>query len=130
MSKATRAEKSKRDRFLWKQDRDNYLKWYPRLKRTLAAQKRVRPSDIELLLHIYDISFFSIEDLLDCGIVSTPQTLKQHIQRLKTAELIKIFEPPKRRMGIAGTYCIAQKGKFLVTRLYRILSGDEAWPAE
>lgn len=126
----TRADKIKRDKFLWKEERDNYLKWYPRLKRTLAAQKRVRPSDIELLLHIYDISFFSIEDLLDCGVVSTAQTLKQHIQRLKTAGLLKIFEPPKRRIGVAGTYCISQTGKFLVTRLYRILSGAEGWPSE
>jgi hypothetical protein len=130
MSRETRAEKNKRHKFLWKQDRDNYLKWYPRLKRTLAAQKGVRPSDIELLLHIYDINFFSIEDLLDCGVVSSPQTLKQHIQRLKKAELVKIFEPPKRRVGIPGTYCIAQRGKFLVTRLYRILSGEEGWPTE
>lgn len=120
----------KRDKFLWKQDRDNYLKWYPRLKRTLAVQKGVRASDIELLLYIYDISFFSIGDLLDCGVVSTPETLKKHIQRLKKADLVKIFEPPKRRIGKAGTYRVSQTGKFLVTRLYRILSGDEAWPAE
>ncbi len=120
----------KRDKFLWKQDRDNYLKWYPRLKRTLAAQKGVRPSDIELLLHIYDISFFSLQDLLDCGVVSTVQTLQKHIQRLKNADLVKNFEPPKRRMGVSGTYRISQTGKFLITRLYRILSGEEAWPAE
>jgi len=125
-----RSEKTKRDKFLWKSERDNYLKWYPRLKRVLAVQKGVRPSDIELLLHIYDISFFSIGDLLDCGVVSTPQTLKQHIQRLKKSGLLKNFEPPNRRMGIAGTYCISQTGKFLVTRLYRILSGAEEWPSE
>tara|TARA_R100001079_G_C4309785_1_gene94620 strand:- start:31 stop:420 length:390 start_codon:yes stop_codon:yes gene_type:complete len=120
----------KRDKFLWKEERDNYLKWYPRLKRTLAVQKGVRPSDIELLLHIYDISFFTLEDLLDCGVVSTVQTLQKHIQRLKKADLVKIFEPPKRRMGVSGTYRVSQTGKFLVTRLYRILSGEEAWPAE
>jgi len=120
----------KRDKFLWKEERDNYLKWYPRLKRTLAVQKGVRPSDIELLLYIYDISFFTLEDLLNCGVVSTVQTLQKHIQRLKKADLVKIFEPPKRRMGVSGTYRVSQTGKFLVTRLYRILSGEEAWPAE
>ena len=125
-----RNDKIKRDKFLWKEERDNYLKWYPRLKRTLAVQKGVRSSDIELLLYIYDISFFSIGDLLDCGVVSTPETLKKHIQRLKKNGLLKNIEPPNRRMGVAGTYCISQTGKFLVTRLYRILSGDEAWPAE
>ena len=125
-----RSDAIKRDKFLWKDDRDNYLKWYPRLKRTLAVQKGVRPSDIELLLYMYDISFFSLDDLLDCGVVSTAQTLKKHIQLLKKASLVKNFEPPKRRIGVPGTYRISQTGKFLVTRLYRILSGEEAWPAE
>jgi len=121
---------TKRDRFLWKQDRDNYLKWFPLLKRVLANQKNVRVSDIELLLFIYDISFFSLQDILDNGIVSTPQTLKQHIQRLKTAGLLVVYQNASPYKGISTKYRMSQSGKFLVTRLYRILSGKEAWPAE
>jgi hypothetical protein len=120
----------KRDKFLWKADRDNYLKWFPRLKKVLAYQKGVRVSDIELLLFIYDISFFSLGDILDNGIVSTPQTLKQHIQRLKTAQLLSVYENASPHRGICTKYRISQTGKFLVTRLYRILSGKEGWPAE
>ncbi len=127
---ANRAETHKRDKFLWKQDRDNYLKWFGRLKRTLAMQKNIRPSDIEILLHIYDISYFSLQDLLGCGIVSTIQTLTQVVQRLKKADLLNVYEPAKKRIGKPGTYRISQKGKFLVTRLYRILAGEEEWPAE
>lgn len=127
---ANRGETNKRDKFLWKGERDNYLKWFGRLKRTLALQKNVRPSDIELLLYIYDISFFSIQDLLGCGVVSTPQTLTQIVQRLKKAGLLNVYEPPKRSKGISGTYRISQTGKFLVTRMYRILAGEEEWPAE
>jgi len=123
-------ETIKRDKFLWKSDRDNYLKWFARLKRVLATQKSVRTSDIELLLHIYDISFFSIEDILNCGIVSTPQTLKQHVQRLKNADLLSVYQKAQPINGISTKYRISQTGKFLVTRLYKILSGEEAWPAE
>jgi|TARA_R110000744_G_scaffold125417_1_gene231085 hypothetical protein len=122
---------SKADRYTWRNtDRSNYLKWYPRLKRVLAAKKGIRDADLELMLYLYDFTYFEIEDLMDVGIITTRGVLLQALHRLGQAELVRIYEQPDRRGGRATKYRISQMGKLFITRLYRILNGEEEWPTE
>ena len=110
---------------------EQLIEWAPlqhwRVVRYWACRNNdLQQADLELLLYLEPIGWFTIDDFRDGTLVVTWD--KNRFYRLQKEEWIKKVFNGRGRAGGHNKYVVSSKGKRLIKRLYRILSGEELIP--
>tara|TARA_R110001583_G_scaffold23353_4_gene86373 strand:+ start:1955 stop:2404 length:450 start_codon:yes stop_codon:yes gene_type:complete len=121
--------------------KNNYLKNISLVYKDFALSYNISKTDIEMLLFIYDLEFFTLEYLAE-SMHKSPKQIKKydkgvypliragyiykHFDRLTPSQNLEdhIFRE-ETKFNYRVRYALSQKGRLLVQRLYRKLQGDE-----
>jgi len=104
---------------------DNYLKNYRSVLFYFRDAYKLKVQDIELLLFIYDLKWFTKTYIRENFSVSKIYVYARFHDLVNRNYAYVYQEKAHNRVR---KYCIAQKGKLLVSRFYRILEGKEYLP--
>lgn len=114
-------------------------KFYYKAIRWAREQSGLQARQIEFMLFIHDLEFFTIEWVASQLSVSYPQVRDKIIRTLMRDEYIyKYFDRlsvglddesmwfrEEHRWNFRVRYALTQKGKLFLSRLYKIMSGEE-----
>ena len=103
----------------------DFLKHYRLVSRWACRTHDLQVADLELLFYLDPIMYFTTDDFRDGTLFYSWD--KKRFQRLKREDWIeKTFGGNKK--GNKAKYKVSSKGKRLITRIYKILIGQEDIP--
>tara|TARA_R110000822_G_scaffold78059_1_gene187132 strand:+ start:13867 stop:14316 length:450 start_codon:yes stop_codon:yes gene_type:complete len=119
----------------------NYLKNIYKVYKDLSLNHNISKSEIELLLFIYDLEFFTLDYLSQAMGKSLRQLTKsdkgvyplisegyiyKHFDKLTPSQTMEdhIFRE-ETKFNYRVRYALSQKGRLLVQRVYRKLEGED-----
>jgi hypothetical protein len=118
----------------------NYLKYLRHVKVDISQSYGLTPSQIDYLLFVYDLEFFTLmyvrshfaaisdnkmrimynKPLMNMGLIDV------YISRQSVTEEDKQLFGLDNGVGYGARYCLSQKGRLLVQKIYRKLEGLES----
>ena len=104
----------------------DHLQYYGLVSRYFIKTTDLSRADLELLIYLNPIQWFTIHDFKDGTLLYTWDV--NRFYRLQREEWIKCIHNGKGRAGGHSKYVVGQKGKRLLNRMKRILQGDELLP--
>ncbi len=102
------------------------LQNYRLIHRTLCAVQRLKVADLDLLLYLYPIEYFTRHDFNDGRF--TMSWDKDRFFRLQREGYIKKISDGTGYKGGHSKYVVTQKTKLMVRRLERFIDGREDLP--
>ena len=102
------------------------LKYYRVVRKWAAKQNNLTDSELELIIYLYHLDLFTIKDYQDGVYIYMWD--KKRWQRLKRDGWIEVWRNGNRKTGAHNIYKATFKTKLLVTRIYKILLGEEDIP--
>ena len=104
----------------------NILKYYRLTRKWACKTYGILDADLELLFYLDPIVYFTIQDFKDGTLYYSWD--KTRFYRLQKEGWIEKVHMGKGRVGDHNKYKISYKGKHLITRIYKILIGEESLP--
>ena len=104
----------------------DFLKNYRLVSRWACVNNNLGVADLELLFYLDPIVYFTIQDFKDGTLYYSWD--KTRFYRLQKEKWIEKVHMGKGRIGDHNKYKISYKGKHLITRIYKILIGEESLP--
>ena len=102
------------------------LKYYRITRKWACKQNGLSDSELELIIYLDSIGLFTIKDYQDGAYIYKWD--KKRWQRLKQQGWIEVWRNGNRKTGGHNIYKTTFKTKILVTRIYKILLGEEDIP--
>ena len=104
----------------------DFLKYYRLVSRWACKTHDLKIADLELLFYLDPIVYFTIQDFKDGTLFFSWD--KDRFYRLQREGWIeKAFQTNKKK-GERAKYKVSTKGKKMITRIYKILIGQEDLP--
>ena len=104
----------------------DFLKYYRLVSRWACKSHDLNIADLELLFYLDPIKYFTRKDFEDGTLFYSWD--KKRFYRLMNDDWIKLVYEGNKRMGEHNKYAVSAKGKRLITRIYKILVGEEDLP--
>ncbi len=104
----------------------NLFKYYRLTRRWVTKTYKLSSADFELLVYLDCKEFFRRQDFIDGSYTYTWD--KNRWERLRREEWIDVFKERNRTSSKYAVYQLSRKAKMLVTRVYKILLGEEDLP--
>ena len=104
----------------------DFLKYYRLVSRWACKSHDLNIADLELLFYLDPIRYFTRKDFED-GTLYYSWDKKRFYRLLNNDWFKKVYEGNK-RLGEHDKYAVSTKGKRLITRIYKILVGEEDLP--
>ena len=105
----------------------DFLKYYRLVSRWACTNYDLGVADLELLFYLDPIKYFTIEDFKEGTLYYSWD--KERFYRLQRNGWIEKIHKGVGRRGDHNKYKVSQKGKLLITKIYRILIGKEDIPS-
>ena len=102
------------------------LKYYRITRKWACKQNGLTDSELELIIYLDSLVLFTIKDYQDGAYIYKWD--KKRWQRLKQEGWIEVWRNGNRKTGAHNIYKTTFKTKILVTRIYKILLGEEDIP--
>jgi hypothetical protein len=102
------------------------LKYYRITRKWACKQNGLSDSELELIIYLDSLGLFTIKDYQDGAYIYKWD--KKRWQRLKAQGWIEVWRNGNRKIGAHNIYKTTFKTKILVTRIYKILLGEEDIP--
>ena len=102
------------------------LKYYRIVRKWACKTYKIKEADLELLIYLDCLNRFSIKDFKDG--VYTYSWDKHRWERLRDEGWIDVWRNRNGTTIKYSIYCVSFKTKQLISRVYRILLGDEDVP--
>lgn len=102
------------------------LKYYRVVRKWAAKQNGLTDSELELIIYLYHLDLFTIKDYQAGAYIYMWD--KKRWLRLKQQGWIEVWRNGDRKSGNHNIYKATFKTKLLVTRIYKILLGQEDIP--
>ena len=104
----------------------NLFKYYRLTRRWVTKTYKLSSADFELLVYLDCKEFFRRQDFIDGAYTYTWD--KNRWERLRREGWINVFKERNRTSSKYAVYQMSRKAKSLITRVYRILLGEENLP--
>ena len=104
----------------------NLLKYYSLVRRWACKTYDLKDADLELLIYLDCKELFTRNDFING--VYTYSWDKDRWERLRRNGWIDVFKERNRTSSKYAVYKVANKGKLLIKRIYRILLAEEDLP--
>ena len=104
----------------------NLFKYYRLVRKWACKTYDLKDAHLELLLYLDCKMFFTRNDFIQG--VYTYSWDKNRWERLRKEGWIDVFKERNRTTSKYAVYKVSMKGKQLITRIYRILLGEEDMP--
>ena len=104
----------------------NQVQYWGLVSRYFVRTTDLKRADLELLLYLNPIEWFTIHDFKNGNLLYTWD--KTRFYSLQKREWIKMIHDGKGRTGGHSKYVVSSKGKRLLKRIGRILDGREQLP--
>ena len=104
----------------------NLLKYYRLVRRWACKTYDLKDADLELLIYLDCKEFFTRNDFING--VYTYSWDKNRWERLRREGWIEVFKERNRTTSKYAVYKVSFKCKSLITRIYKILLGQEDMP--
>jgi len=104
----------------------NLFKYYRLTRRWVTKTYELSSADFELLVYLDCKEFFRRQDFIDGSYTYTWD--KNRWERLRREEWIDVFKERNRTSSKYAVYQLSRKAKMLITRVYKILLGEENLP--
>jgi hypothetical protein len=104
----------------------NLFKYYRLTRRWVTKTYKLSSADFELLVYLDCKEFFKRQDFIDGAYTYTWD--KNRWERLRREGWIDVFKERNRTSSKYAVYQMSRKAKSLITRVYRILLGEENLP--
>lgn len=104
----------------------NLFKYYRLVRKWACKTYDLKDADLELLIYLDCKMFFTRNDFIQG--VYTYSWDKNRWERLRKEGWIDVFKERNRTTSKYAVYKVSIKGKQLITRIYRILLGEEDMP--
>lgn len=104
----------------------NLFKYYRLTRRWVTKTYDLSSADFELLVYLDCKEFFRRQDFIDGSYTYTWD--KNRWERLRREEWIDVFKERNRTSSKYAVYQLSRKAKMLITRVYKILLGEENLP--
>jgi len=104
----------------------NLFKYYRLTRRWVTKTYKLSSADFELLVYLDCKEFFRRQDFIDGSYTYTWD--KNRWERLRREGWIDVFKERNRTSSKYAVYQMSRKAKSLITRVYRILLGEENLP--
>ena len=104
----------------------NLLKYYRLVRRWACKTYDLKDADLELLIYLDCKELFTRNDFINR--VYTYSWDKDRWERLRRNGWIDVFKERNRTSSKYAVYKVANKGKLLIKRIYRILLAEEDLP--
>lgn len=104
----------------------NLFKYYRLVRRWACKTYSLKDADLELLVYLDCKELFTRNDFIDG--VYTYSWDKNRWERLRKSGWIDVFKHRNRITSKYSVYKVSQKGKRLITRIYKILLAEEDLP--
>ena len=104
----------------------NLFKYYRLVRKWACKTYDLKDADLELLIYLDCKMFFTRNDFIQG--VYTYSWDKNRWERLRKEGWIDVFKERNRTTSKYAVYKVSMKGKQLITRIYRILLGEEDMP--
>ena len=104
----------------------NLFKYYRLTRRWVTKTYKLSSADFELLVYLDCKEFFRRQDFIDGAYTYTWD--KNRWERLRREGWIDVFKERNRTSSKYAVYQMSRKAKSLITRVYRILLGEENLP--
>jgi ADP-heptose:LPS heptosyltransferase len=104
----------------------NLLKYYRLVRRWACKTYDLKDADLELLIYLDCKELFTRNDFING--VYTYSWDKDRWERLRRNGWIDVFKERNRTSSKYAVYKVANKGKLLIKRIYRILLAEEDLP--
>ena len=104
----------------------NLFKYYRLTRRWVTKTYKLSSADFELLVYLDCKEFFRRQDFIDGAYSYTWD--KNRWERLRREGWIDVFKERNRTSSKYAVYQMSRKAKSLITRVYKILLGEENLP--
>jgi len=104
----------------------NLFKYYRLVRKWACKTYDLKDADLELLIYLDCKMFFTRNDFIQG--VYTYSWDKNRWERLRKEGWIDVFKERNRTTSKYAVYKVSIKGKQLITRIYKILLGEEDMP--
>ncbi len=104
----------------------NLFKYYRLTRRWVTKTYKLSSADFELLVYLDCKEFFRRQDFIDGAYTYTWD--KNRWERLRREGWIDVFKERNRTSSKYAVYQMSRKAKSLITRVYKILLGEENLP--
>ena len=104
----------------------DFLKYYRLVSRWACKTHDLKIADLELLFYLDPIKYFTRKDFEDGTLYYSWD--RTRFYRLLNNDWIKKVYSGNTRRGEHHKYAVSTKGKRLITRIYKILVGEEDLP--
>ena len=104
----------------------NVLKHYRIIRKWASKNNDLREADLELLIYLDCIDLFTKKDF-ELGVYSYSWDNRRW-SRLLNSDWIKVWRTRNRTTQKYNIYKVSFKGKQLISRIYRIMLGEEDLP--
>jgi len=104
----------------------DFLKYYRLVSRWACKTHDLKVADLELLFYLDPIRYFTRKDFEDGTLYYSWD--KARFYRLMNEDWIVKIYTGNTRQGEHNKYAVSSKGKRLITRIYKILIGEEDLP--
>ncbi len=104
----------------------NLFKYYRLVRKWACKTYDLKDADLELLIYLDCKMFFTRNDFIQG--VYTYSWDKNRWERLRKEGWIDVFKERNRTTSKYAVYKVSMKGKQLITRIYKILLGEEDMP--
>ena len=108
------------------QERD-YLTLYRKVIVSLAHITEINRTQLEFLIFLYNKDFITWKEAFK-DFYASNKFINIYIPPLIKKGLAASYKPQYKQGGECKTYCITQKGRLLVARVYRMIEGGEDIP--
>ena len=108
------------------QERD-YLTLYRKVVMSLAHTNDITRTQLEFLIFLYNKDYITWKEAFK-DFYASNKFISVKIPPLEKKGLTVNYKPQYKKNGEAKTYCLTQKGKLLVARVYRMIEGGEDIP--
>jgi hypothetical protein len=103
-----------------------FLKYYRLVRKWAAKTNEMTEPDLEMLIYLDALERFTITDFKEGTYIYTWD--KHRWSRLKKNGWIVTWRQADRKTGKCNIYAVSLKTKLLITRIYKILLGQEDLP--
>jgi len=104
----------------------HFLKYYRLVRKWACKQNKIKDADLELIIYLESVGQFTRNDFTDGTFVYTWD--KHRWERLRRDGWIDVWRNRNNTTQKYTIYQVSRKAKYLITRIYKILAGEENIP--
>ena len=105
----------------------DYITLYRKVIMSLAHLNDINRTQLEFLIFLYNKDFITWKEAFK-DFYASNKFLHIRIPSLEKKGLLTSYKPYSKRKGESRTYCLTQKSRLLVAKVYRMIEGNEDIP--